>query len=203
MPTKKLHRITGIIISVFIVAHLFNHAMAWFGIETHREIMEDFRKIYRNPFVEIILIVCFIFQIYSGIIQFLKLRKQTNLLVSGKLKMYSGLYIAYFLIQHILAVIGQRIYYQFDTNFYFASRVVLEAPAKYYFIPYYFLGVFAFGVHVATIHREKVQKYINLKQANIHAWFIASTFFIVALLILYVLMGGRYEIVIPKIYEVY
>lgn len=203
MPTKKLHRITGVIISVFIVAHLFNHAMAWFGIETHREIMENLRRFYRNPVSETILITCFSLQIYSGIVQFLKLRKQTNLSISEKLKMYSGLYIAYFLVQHILAVIGQRLYYQFDTNFYFASRVVLEAPMKFYFIPYYFLGVFAFGIHVASIHREKVQKYISLKQADFHAWAIASIFFIAALIILYVFMGGRYEIIIPKIYEVY
>jgi succinate dehydrogenase/fumarate reductase cytochrome b subunit len=53
---KQLHRITGIIVAVFIILHLFNHSMAWFGVETHQKILDTFRSFYRIPIIEIILV---------------------------------------------------------------------------------------------------------------------------------------------------
>lgn len=203
MKSISIHRITGIIIAVFAFAHLFNHAMAWFGVETHREIMEAFRVVYRQPFVEALLIACFGFQVYSGIRQVLYLRKQPSLTLNERLQLYSGLVFAYFIVQHIPAVLFQRAYFTFDTNFYFAARVVLEAPFKFYFVPYYFLGVMAFGVHIAATHRKKTADLNNSKQADLQAIVIIFMTFIIAVLILYVFMGGHFPIVIPKEYNVY
>ncbi|WP_428656780.1 hypothetical protein [Runella sp.] len=203
MNLTSIHRITGIIIAVFAFAHLFNHAMAWFGIETHREIMESLRVVYRQPFVEVLLIVCFGFQVYSGIRQVIYLRKQPSLTLNERLQLYSGVVFAYFIVQHIPAVLFQRTYFTFDTNFYFAARVVLEAPFKFYFVPYYFLGIMAFGLHVAATHRKKVASIIDKKQADLQALFIIFTTLMIALFILYVFMGGHFPIVIPREYNVY
>lgn len=198
--TIAFHRITGIIISVFAAAHLFNHAMAWYGIEAHREMMEAMRKIYRQPIVETFLLLCFGFQVYSGIKQVQKARKNASLPLLDRLQIYSGLVFAFFITQHIIAVITQRLYLHLESDFYFAARVVLETPLKFYFVPYYFLGIMALGIHVAATHRKKITGMVSEKQANVQALVITALAFCTAILILYIFMGGHYSIIIPKVY---
>jgi hypothetical protein len=203
MTYKNLHRISGIIVSVFVIAHLFNHSMAWFGIATHQQILDTFRIIYRQPLIEICLISCFLFQAFSGVKLIFRLRKKEEKTAFEKVQIYSGLILGLFIIQHITATIGQRLYFKFDTNFYFASRVVLQNPFKWYFVPYYALGIMSFATHVANVHQSKMISRIGERQAKVHFWIIISLFSIVTTLILYVFMGGRFEIVIPKEYLVY
>jgi hypothetical protein len=203
MTYKNLHRISGIIVSVFVIAHLFNHAMAWFGIATHQRILETFRVIYRQPVVEICLILCFLFQAFSGVNLIFRLRKKEEKTIFEKVQIYSGVILGLFIIQHITATIGQRWYFKFDTNFYFASRVVLQNPIKWYFIPYYILGIMSFATHIANVHQSKMISMIGERQARVHFWIIISLFATVTTLILYVFMGGRFENVIPKDYLVY
>lgn len=201
--TKTLHRVTGIIIALFVSAHLFNHAMAWFGVETHREIMEALRKIYRQPVVEVLLVLCFGFQVYSGIKQVRRLKNKSTLSLNDRLQIYSGLVFAFFIVQHIPAVLFQRAYFQLDTNFYFAARVVLEAPFKYYFVPYYFIGIMAFGIHLAAIHRKKITEIGYQKQADFQAGLILLFTLCMVALIFYTFMGGHFPIAIPHEYHVY
>lgn len=203
MSLKQMHRITGIIVSIFIFAHLFNHLMAWNGIETHQKILDALRVVYRNIFVEAILISCFLFQSYSGVKLFFKLNKKENKTSTETIQMYSGLILGIFVINHAAAAIGQRLIFHFDTNFYFASRVVLQNPWKFFFIPYYFLGVYSFGTHIANIHKTKMVLIIGEKKAKIHFYTIVGFFTFIAITILYLLMGGHFEIHIPKQYNVY
>ena len=203
MNYKTVHRITGILISVFIAAHLFNHSMAWFGIQTHRDIMELFRNVYRHPAIEWFLIASFLFQAYSGISLVVALKKKPNLTTFERLQLYSGIALGFFIVQHILAVIGQRLYYQLDTNFYFAARVVVEYPFNLYFVPYYFMGIVAFGVHVGLAHRKRIVQFVRPGIANVHFIFIVLISIFIACIILYTFMGGRFLIEIPEQYEVY
>jgi hypothetical protein len=203
MTLKNLHRITGIIVSIFVIVHLFNHSMAWFGIATHQRILEIFRVIYRQPLIEICLISCFLFQAFSGVKLIFRLRKKEGKSAFEKIQIYSGVILGLFIIQHIAATIGQRYYFGFDTNFYFASRVVLQNPIKWYFIPYYALGIMSFATHVANVHEHKMISRIGEPQAKVHFWVIISLFALVTSLILFVFMGGRFEIIIPKEYLVY
>ncbi|HHC78392.1 MAG TPA: hypothetical protein ENK46_00815 [Flavobacteriia bacterium] len=200
---KKAHWFTGIAVSVFIAFHLFNHLMGWYGIETHQKILEAFRTVYRNIFVEIVLVASFLFQAYSGIRLFLQKRKKKTVSTFEKIQMYSGLLLGLYVIQHIAASIGQRLYFKFDTNFYFASRVVLQSPWKFFFIPYYFIGVTAVGIHIAATHKAKITPAIGPKKALLHFYLITGMSVIIASVILYILMGGRYEIIIPERYNVY
>lgn len=203
MTLKQIHRITGIVISVFIFAHLFNHLMAWNGIEMHQKILDALRVVYRNAFVEAILVSSFVFQSYSGVKLFFKLRSKESKTNAEKIQMYSGLILAMFIVPHIAAAIGQRLMYNLDTNFYFASRVVLQDPWKLFFIPYYFLGVLSFGIHIANIHKTKIASIAGDKKANIHFYTIVGFFTFIAITILYLLMGGHFEIQIPEHYNVY
>lgn len=200
---KQLHRITGIIVSVFVALHLFNHSMAWFGVQTHQKLLDAFRQFYRIPLVEIVLICCFVFQGISGVKLFLRLRKKEGKSRYEKIQMYSGLLLGFFLLQHIPATVGQRLLYGFDTNFYFASRVVIQKPWLYYFVPYYFAGIVVIGLHIANVHAQKISSKTGKGTAQIHFYTILTFFILLAFIILYSLMGGRYEIVIPKEYNVY
>jgi hypothetical protein len=203
MTYKNLHRITGMIVSVFVIAHLFNHSMAWFGIAIHQRILDTFRAVYRQPVAEVCFISCFLFQAFSGVNLVFRLRKKEGKTIFEKVQIYSGVILGLFIIQHITATIGQRWYFKFDTNFYFASRVVLQNPIKWYFIPYYILGIMSFATHMACVHQSKMISRIGERQAKIHFWGIISFFALVTTMILYVFMGGRYEIIIPKEYLVY
>ncbi|MEI7583723.1 hypothetical protein [Runella sp.] len=203
MKLVSIHRITGIVIAVFVSAHLFNHAMAWFGIETHREIMEALRKIYRQPIIEVLLILCFGFQVYSGLRQVKNLKKKNSITFNERIQIYSGVVFTFFIVQHIPAVLFQREYFKLDTDFYFAARVVLEAPFKFYFVPYYFLGMMAFGVHVAVTHRKKMEEPGKQRQADFQAVLIILLFLIITGIIFYVFMGNRFPIAIPHEYHVY
>jgi hypothetical protein len=200
---KNAHKFTGIFVSIFVVFHLFNHLMGWISIEMHQKLLDTFRIVYRHIFIEIILIGSFLFQAFSGIKLFIKLRKQKIKSTFKKIQMYSGLILGLYIIQHIAASIGQRLYFNFDTNFYFAARVVLQSPWKFFFIPYYFFGVLAFGIHIAATHKTKIALIIGHKKATFHFYIIIFFFTIIALTILYILMEGRYEIIIPKHYNVY
>jgi hypothetical protein len=176
--------------------------MAWYGIEKHQQVLDFLRTIYQNRIIEPILISCFGFQAISGILLFFRLRKQPKKSTSDKVQMYSGLILGLFIIQHISATIGQRIQFEFDTNFYFAANVVLKWPLKLYFIPYYFLGVFTLGLHIANTHKIKTSNYIGEKKAKIHFYIITLIFTLIAITILYLLMGGHFPIAIPKQYNV-
>ena len=200
---KKAHRITGIIISLFIAIHLFNHAMAWYGIETHQKILEVFRTVYRNPVMEILLVASFLFQGISGFNLFLRIRKKKDKTSYEKIQMYSGIILVFWLLLHISATIGQRLVNSIDTNFYFASRVVIQKPLLFFFVPYYFVGMVALGLHIANVHRHKIRSTVGAKVANIHFYSILSFFVVMALVILYSFMGGRFEIEIPTQYNVY
>lgn len=198
---KNLHRISGIITSVFIAVHLTNHLIAWFGIESHQRFLEIARTVYQHPIVEPFLLFCFAFQAISGILLFFKLKKYPYKSITDKIQIYSGLILGIFLIQHISVSIGQRIINEIDTNFYFAANVVLKWPLKIYFIPYYFLGVFSLGLHIANTHRTKIYHYIGPSKAKIHFYIIITAFTTIAIIILYLLMGGHYPIEVPNQYQ--
>ena len=63
----KLHRVSAAIIGTYVAVHLFNHGLALSSIESHIRFMDLFRHIYRNTFIEVLLLSCVAFQIGSGI----------------------------------------------------------------------------------------------------------------------------------------
>lgn len=200
MAYKTWHHWTGILVAGFVGLHLMNHLAAWFGIEKHQAVMETLRMVYRQPLVEGVLVVCFLFQVGSGLRMAWQLRKKPNRSRYEAVQLYSGLAFAFFILQHLSTVLGQRWYWQLDTNFYFAARVVLEQPYALYFIPYYFLGVTAFGVHIANIHQKKIAPYVGETRAKYHFWVLVGGFVWIAMLILYIFTGNRFPIQIPSQY---
>ena len=136
---KKIHRIASLGLILFVSLHLFNHMLAWGGIALHQSFMEDFRLIYRHPIGEGILFLLIIAQIISGIWQIKQIPKVER--AQNSLQIYSGLYLLFFLLVHTSAVQMGRYVNELDTNFYFASIVLLDDSSRIIFIPYYSLGI--------------------------------------------------------------
>ncbi|MBC9914826.1 hypothetical protein [Chitinophaga varians] len=149
--TKAGHYWSGITLAVFIGFHLFNQLASLMGANAHITVMQAFRTVYRHPVAETILLAAVAFQVITGLLLIFT-RKRSSL--AEKIQVYSGLYLSFFLLFHVGAVLYGRSR-GLDTNFYFAAAGLNIYPATFFFIPYYLLAVSAISLHVAAIHYIK------------------------------------------------
>lgn len=201
MKTKKLHFFSGLTISIFIAFHLLNHLVSIFGANYHIELMSMLRIFYRNIFMESILLLAVLIQIVSGIKLFFAKKKRAKTFFE-KLQIWSGMYLAIFLLFHVGAVLIGRFVLQLDTNFYFGVAGLNTFPFNLFFIPYYGLAILSFFGHVASIHAQKMKKSIFGITVNQQSIFILIKGIIVTLIIFYGLTNGFQGVEIPEAYNV-
>ena len=201
MGTKKLHYISGIALSVFIGLHLFNHFYSIFGTDKHIGLMNMLRHFYRNIFVETVLLLAVVTQIVSGLHLFNKKRKVAT---SGfdKLHIWSGFYLAIFLVIHLAAVFSGRLYFHLDTNFYFGVAGLNSFPFYLFFIPYYGIAIISVFGHIASVHNIKMKETVLGLSPNRQARAIAFLGICLAIVIFYGLTDHFRGIIIPKAYNV-
>jgi hypothetical protein len=153
----RLHYYSGLLLSAFLVLHLGNHLFAWGGPELHIRVMKYLRVIYRWPPGEVLLLGAVVLQIITGFS-----------LVTGKglrskplpevVQIFSGLYLALFLINHVRAVLMARYGWHVESDFYFASGVARSYPSMLFFIPYYSFSILAVFAHIASAHYNRRQQ---------------------------------------------
>lgn len=154
---KQIHYITGLLLSAFTGLHLFNHFCSLWGAEKHIAVMNSLRPVYRNAFIEGLIVISVIIQISSGIMLFSKSRKSATTTFE-KLHVYTGLYLAFFLVIHLAAVFSGRLYLHLNTNFYFGVAGLNTFPLNLFFIPYYGLAIISFFGHIAAVHSKKMKR---------------------------------------------
>lgn len=198
---KKIHYISGLIITVFIGLHLFNHFCSIFGAEKHIEIMNSLRQVYRNLFIETILLFAVIVQIISGLKLF-RINRKVATSQFDKLHIWTGLYLAIFFIIHLSAVFTGRLFLHLDTNFYFGVAGLNSFPFNLFFIPYYGLAIFSFFGHIAAIHNKKMKLNLLSLIPKQQAKTILIMGVILTIIILYGLTNQFNGVTIPKDYEV-
>lgn len=199
--TKKLHYFSGLTITVFVALHLFNHLVSIWGIDKHIELMASLRLFYRNLFVEIILLSAVVIQIISGLKLFFESRKKAVSMVD-KLHLWSGLYLAFFLVIHVAAVMVGRFVLHLDTNFYFGAAGVNSFPFNLFFIPYYALAILSFFGHIAAIHAKKMKnKVLNLSPEK-QAYIFMVVGVVVTFCVFYGITNHFTGIDLPKEYNV-
>jgi hypothetical protein len=201
MNIKRIHYISGLIITIFIGLHLFNHAYGIFGADKHIEIMNTLRLFYRNAFVEFILSCCVILQIFSGLKLFW-LNRKTATTLFNRLHIWTGLYLAIFLVIHLGAVLAGRFYFHLDTNYYFGVAGLNSFPLNLFFIPYYALAIFSFFGHIAAIHNQKMKHTVFGLNPNQQSVSIIIFGMSLAVLIFYGLTNQFKGVDIPKEYNV-
>jgi hypothetical protein len=198
---QRIHFISGLIITIFIGLHLFNHFCSIFGADRHIEIMNVLRHFYRNIFIETILLIAVLVQIISGLKLFKSKRKVAN---TGfeKLQIWTGLYLAIFFVIHLSAVIGGRFFLHLDTNFYFGVAGLNSFPFNLFFIPYYGLAILSFFGHIASVHNKKMKHNIFSLTPTRQAKFILFLGLCLTVLIFYGLTNHFNGVKIPTEYNV-
>lgn len=159
MSTKKIHYISGLIITIFVGLHLSNHCFSILGPGKHIEVMATLRLFYRSIFIETILFLAIAAQIYSGLKLF-GTKSKTVKTLFDKLQIWTGLYLAIFFIIHLCAILLGRYILNLDTNFYFGAAGLNSFPTNLFFIPYYTLAIISFFGHISAIHSVKIQQNI-------------------------------------------
>ncbi len=149
---NQIHYFSGIVLALFIGAHLLNQLYALNGPEVHIRLMEKMRKIYRQPLIEGILLLAVIVQVVTGLKLLLNRKKKK---IAEKIQIYSGIYLSLFLTAHVSAVLTGRFIEDLDTNFYFAGAGLNSYPLNLLFIPYYVFAVGSISLHIASLHYLK------------------------------------------------
>lgn len=144
---RRLHLSSGMLIGLFLIAHMANHVAMFWGQAAHIAMMETLRPFYRNMLAETVLMLALAWQIVSGLTMIWRTRSDRQGLVP-KLQMWSGIILALFLANHVGAVWGGRLFFELDTNYHFAAAG-MHAGYAGFFVPYYFVGVAALFVHAA------------------------------------------------------
>jgi len=198
---KRVHFISGLIITLFVALHLFNHSCSILGADKHIEIMNALRLVYRNTFAETILLGAVLIQIISGLNLFNKYRK-TAVSNNDKLHIYTGLYLAIFFVIHVSAVLIGRFILHLDTNVYFGAAGLNFFPFNLFFIPYYVLAIISFFGHIAAIHNKKMKRSVLHLTPATQSKIILLFGLCVTILIMYGLTNRFTGLVIPSTYNV-
>ena len=201
MTIKKIHYISGLTITLFVVLHLFNHCFSILGADKHIEVMTTLRHFYRNIFAETILLLAVATQIYSGLRLF-KTKRQTAKTFFQKLQIWTGLYLAIFFVIHLSAVLAGRLVLNLDTNCYFGVAGLNSFPFNLFFIPYYGLAIISFFGHIASIHSIKMKQNFFGLSPNRQSIAILTFGLILTIAIFYGLTNHFNGVTIPKEYEV-
>lgn len=196
----RLHRISAVLIIAFILLHLMNHLFALVGIAEHIEFMEKLRVIYRNVVVEGLLLICILYQVGSGL-HFAWARRGKRKGFFEKAQVISGLYLAYFFLNHIGAVLFGRIGLGLDTNIYYGIAGFHTNPFQYYFIPYYFLAVVAVFIHIAAAFHRLSSNALGEKQRKWIAYAIILLGVLLSNFLIDAFCGVFYDIEIPQEYS--
>ncbi|GJJ04491.1 hypothetical protein RugamoR64_50290 [Duganella rhizosphaerae] len=195
----KIHRAGAGVLGAFLTLHLFNHLLAIRSPEAHIHFMEAFRAVYRNRVVEVILLLCVASQAASGL-TFVRRRWRDRHEGLDLLQLGSGLYLAFFLLVHVGAVLAGRMQFGLDTNFYYAAAGMYVLPYRYFFMPYYFFAVLAITVHLA-----RALHWLAHDRLSAGAMRIATTLLVVsgvtaATLIVAAFSGALYDVAVPAKY---
>lgn len=154
---KALHRRGGMLLLVFVAAHLSVQLLAFFDLAWHARATALLREVYRQPVGTILLAALLVSQVSSGLLHWR--RKTTDAL--GRWQRYSGLALVAFLLIHASAVHYARLQ-GMETNFQFAAAGFGTVAGSLFFAPYYFIGVLAVFVHVAIA-------WVRIRQHQGHA----------------------------------
>ncbi|MFM2266728.1 MAG: hypothetical protein RL757_168 [Bacteroidota bacterium] len=198
---KKIHYLSGIVITIFIGLHLFNHVCSVFGADKHIEMMHTLRLFYRNIFIEAILLSAVFVQIISGFKLF-KIYRRIAVSNFEKLHVWTGLYLAFFFVIHLIAVLGGRLLLNLDTNFYFGVAGLNTFPFNLFFIPYYGLAMMSFWGHIASVHHKKMQQTVLGLTPDSQSKAILVFGFCSTIIIFYGLTNHFKGVTIPTTYHI-
>lgn len=199
MSLRKLHGFSALFLALYALVHLTNHLVGMAGAEAHIAFMQSFRSVYRIPAVEVLLLGAVAVQIYSGLTFVIRGWRQRRGVMPW-LQAGSGAYLAFFLLNHVGAILFGRLVLHLDTNFYFAAAGFYVSPFQFFFAPYYFLAVLALFTHLGCALYWQLQA--RSQTARVLAVALpAAVGLIVSMLIVLSLAGLFHAVQVPAEYK--
>ena len=164
---RHIHATSAIVLATFALAHVFNHSVAFISLEMNRVVLNALRLAYRENIAQAVLIAAVAVQVITGLAMVWKyyLRRATPL---RNLQLVSGLYLAVFLVTHLITVFTTR-RSGIDTDFVWASHVpggLLASFSSVSLLPRYSLAVLAVFVHLACQARWNLSRLISQSAAR-------------------------------------
>jgi succinate dehydrogenase/fumarate reductase cytochrome b subunit len=203
MIVKKIHRWNAILLAAFIVIHLINHVSGFWGITKYNNVQDALRIVYRNAFIEPILLTSSLVQIVFGGMLIYRGYKRLMKTGWGKVQVISGGLFLFFLAEHLLALVLARWVDGLDTNFYWPASVMSGPPFTWYFIPYYVMGVAAVFTHVGCAMRLAFRRAGREAAGTVVAFAFIVFGFTLGILIVSILLGTYYDIKLPQEWVAY
>jgi succinate dehydrogenase/fumarate reductase cytochrome b subunit len=202
---RALHRLAAIAVGLYALVHLANHLVALQGIGPHIAFMRAVRQLTRVPAVEALLLAGVAVQAGSGLLLVLRRRRQRATRLQrrppfDRLQEASGLYLAFFLLVHVVSVLAGRAVLGLDTNFYFAAAGLQVRPYPLFFVPYYGLAVAALFTHLACVLRRRLPAGTPPATRDRAAWTGIAAGGVLAVLIVASFSGVFYPIDLPAAY---
>lgn len=152
-PLRILHGVSGAIVSIFILFHVFNHLFGLVSPEVHGAIMEMGRIVYRSTLIEPVLIAALLFQIATG----LRLAWTWSEISVDRFRVFqvaSGVFLSVFILGHMNSVFFYaRTFLDIPTDWAFAAGLpsgVIFDPWNIRLVPHYALGVFLVLAHLCS-----------------------------------------------------
>lgn len=198
MNIKKIHRINGAFLAVFVVLHMATHLSGLLGVDAYFATQNVLRHLYQNIVVEPILLTSFVVQIGFGVRLVATSFKRKMAEKWARRQAISGLIFLFFISQHLIAMSVTRWVDGLDTTFFWPASVMSGSPFYWYFAPYYFLGVSAMFVHLGCAARLHLLRRKSRSAAQSTFWAITSVGIAIAVLIDMTLLGAFYDITIPE-----
>ncbi|MGG2397816.1 hypothetical protein ACJRW5_12840 [Pseudomonas sp. SH1-B] len=192
---RVAHGVSGLLVTVFVAFHLFNHLFGLLGPELHAEVMDWGRTVYRSALIEPLLVVALLFQVTTG----LRLVWQWSAAPGDLYRLFqlaSGVFLAVFILGHLNAVfVFARLWAGIETDWAFATGAptgLIMDPWSIRLLPHYALGVFFVLAHLGSGLRIVMRAHgASEKAANTVWWSIAAVSALVSLAIILGMTGLR------------
>jgi succinate dehydrogenase/fumarate reductase cytochrome b subunit len=198
---RRVHRTSAAVLGSFVLAHLVNHLAGLRGVEAHVAFMQAARVVYRHPVVETLLLASVVAQALTGMALLRRSRLGDAANPVLMLQRWSGLYLGFFLVVHVAAVMLGRGVHDLDTTWYFAAAGFHVRPFAWFFAPYYGLAVLALGMHVGcALHRRlfRATQASQIRQAALLLPMLGAA--LAGGLIVSMLAGWLYPVHVPPEY---
>lgn len=195
---RHLHRLSAILLGCYLILHLANHIFGLAGQDQHIRFMAAIRPLYRNAIVQPLLLALLLFQISSGATMVVRGWRARRGRVAWT-QAISGLYLAAFILNHVLSVLAGRWALGLDTDFRFAAAGMHVLPLQWIFVPYYWLGVVALFTHVGcAIYWSLIER--DPRTARLALGGLAFTGMLLGGAIVAALAGALFPVTIPAKY---
>ena len=153
-PLRVAHGISAVgIIAIFLAMHLANHLTFILGPDTYRAVMRTMRHVYRQEFVQPVLVALFLFQVGSGVY----LATHSDVRPMDRFRTFqiaSGIFLAAYVLGHMNSVfVFARLYLGIDSDWAFATGSpsgLIKDAWNIRLVPHYGLAVFFVLSHLAA-----------------------------------------------------